>query len=86
MAAKYRVLIKKRAEKELDGLPGNTRETVYAVIRSLKENPYPPGCSKLKLIEGWRIRVGDYRVIYLINGKTMEITIIAVKHRKDIYR
>lgn len=53
---------------------------------SLAEDPRPRNCRKLQGREGWRIRVGDYRVIYEIDDTTREVLVVTLVHRKDIYR
>jgi mRNA interferase RelE/StbE len=82
----YRVSILRRAQKELATLPGNTFERVRDALRALAEEPRPAGCKKLKGRDGWRIRVGDYRVIYEIDENERTILIVHIGHRRDIYR
>jgi len=55
-------------------------------ILSLPGDPRPPGCRKLKGHEGWRIRIGDYRVIYEIDDSQKTITVLVIGHRREIYR
>jgi mRNA interferase RelE/StbE len=59
---------------------------VYEAIERLQEEPRPPGCRKLSDREGWRLRVGDYRVIYEIDDEQRTVTVLQVGHRRDIYR
>ena len=59
----YKILILRRAQKELAGLTGGPYERVRNAIASLADNPRPRGCTKLMGREGWRIRIGDYRVV-----------------------
>lgn len=66
----YNILILPRASKELAKLPGGHYERVRDAIRSLSDDPRPPGCLKLRGREGWWIRIGDYRVI----GLSMRLT------------
>ncbi len=82
----YTVLILRRAQKELARLPGGAYEHVRDAIRALGQNPRPPGCLKLTGRDGWRIRVGDYRVIYEIDDEQKTVTILHVGHRRDVYR
>ena len=82
----YSILILRRAQKELAGLTGAPFEKVKNAIRSLGDYPRPPGSRKLIGREGWRIRVGDYRVIYEIDDEKKELTILHIGHRKDICR
>jgi len=67
-------------------LPPEVFARVDGKIRGLGEDPRPPGAEKLRGKEGWRIRVGDYRVIYEIDDRSREVMIYRVQHRKDIYR
>ncbi len=82
----YTVSILRRAQKELDDLPVQEAERVISAINALAEDPRPPGCAKLKGRTGWRIRVGDYRMIYNIEDAALTITVINVGHRRNIYR
>jgi mRNA interferase RelE/StbE len=59
---------------------------VLESIRALAENPRPAGCRKLAGREGWRIRAGNYRVVYQIEGDRKAVTILHVGHRRDVYR
>ena len=65
---------------------GKNFERIKETIFELAKNPRPLGCKKLTGRDGWRIRVGKYRVIYEINDKEKTITILHIGHRKDIYR
>jgi mRNA interferase RelE/StbE len=82
----YRVSILRRAQKELSRLPDGTFERVRDALRALAQEPRPTGCKKLKGREGWRIRVGDYRVLYTIDDDQRTVEIIHIGHRRDIYR
>ena len=83
----YQIRIKPSAEKEMRNFPPQLFRRIAAKIRELKENPKPfPNCRKLeKPLEGYRIRVGDYRVFYMIEEKTNTVFIFKVMHRKDVY-
>ena len=83
----YRVVILKRAAKRLAKLPPKDYQKVKIAIRDLAVNPRPQGYLKLKgSNEKFRIRVGNYRVIYEIIDRELVVTVIDVGHRKDIYR
>lgn len=82
----YTISILRRAQKELAELSTESYERVRNSILGLAQNPRPSGCVKLTNREGWRIRVGDYRVIYEIDDKPRIVTILAIGHRSDIYR
>ncbi len=82
----YSIRILRRAQKALARLPKRDYERVRDAIRALAENPRPPGARKLRDREGWRIRVGVYRVIYEIDDANRAVTVLDIGHRGDIYR
>ena len=82
----HSVSILRRAQKELSNLPAGAFERVRDALRSLANEPRPTGCKKLKGREGWRIRVGDYRVIYKIDDAQQTIVVVHIGHRRDGYR
>ncbi|MGH7452625.1 MAG: type II toxin-antitoxin system RelE family toxin [bacterium] len=81
----YGINIFRRAQKELATLPTLVYPRVRDAIRGLANAPRPPGCKKLIGRDGWRIRVGDYRVIYEIDDNAQIITIMHIGHRRDVY-
>lgn len=82
----YRLLLARSAEKHLKRLTKTDRQRVGVTIRGLTEDPRPRGCQKLVALEGYRIRVGIFRVTYGIDDDNREVTIYSVLHRKDAYR
>jgi len=76
----------KSAEKELDKLPKTNHKHICNKILSLEQNPRPHGIKKLRHKEEYRLRIGDYRILYTIDDLKKIITIIAVGHRREIYR
>jgi mRNA interferase RelE/StbE len=82
----YTVGIKQRARKALARLPDADYRRVLAAIYALADDPRPPGCKKLVDRDGWRIRVGDYRVIYNIDDTALVVTVVEEGHRRDVYR
>jgi mRNA interferase RelE/StbE len=82
----YTVLILRRAQRELQRLPQDDYERVREAMHRLAHNPRPAGCLALTGRAGWRIRVGDYRVIYEIDDVQHTVTILHVGHRRDVYR
>ncbi|MCA4895604.1 MAG: type II toxin-antitoxin system RelE/ParE family toxin [Cytophagales bacterium] len=82
---KYTVTLTKGAAKQLDKLSDAISTPILKSIESLAFNPRPLGCKKLKGREGFRIRIGDYRVIYTIFDKVLLVEVIDVGNRKDIY-
>jgi mRNA interferase RelE/StbE len=82
---KYAVIILPTAQKQLDKLDDHLALPIIKTIHSLAENPRLPGYKKLRGRPGYRIRKGDYRIIYDIHDKILTIDIIAIGDRKDIY-
>jgi len=82
----YSIVIEARAQRQLRGIESVTRQRISVAIDGLAANPRPPGCRKLQGRNAWRIRIGDYRVIYEIEDDKLIVTVIEVGHRRDIYR
>ena len=83
---RYRVILPRSVQKELDRLPDDVVKRILARLTQLETNPRPSDVKKLKGREAWRIRVGDYRVIYEIHDRELQILVITVGHRREIYR
>jgi mRNA interferase RelE/StbE len=85
---RYKVeFLDRRVQRELDRVPEPDFSRLAAALLKLEDDPRPPGCRKLRDVEGWRIRVNDWRVIYHINDPQHLVTIVAVKRRReDTYR
>lgn len=85
--AEYSISIGRTAQKELEKLDIGIVNRIFPKIEALANTPYPQGCIKIQGQDNlWRIRVGDYRVIYSVLEANKLIDIIAVRHRKDAYR
>ncbi len=83
----YRVLLERGAEKDLSRLASGIHDRVVAAIQTLATNPRPAGCRKLAGSKNdWRLRVGDYRVIYEIADEIRIIRVNRVRHRREVYR
>ncbi|MDP3009183.1 MAG: type II toxin-antitoxin system RelE/ParE family toxin [Methylococcales bacterium] len=82
----FSLSIKHRAQKMLAKIPANKQQKIIAAIYELADIPFPSGCKKLTGREAWRIRVGDYRVIYEVENERLTIFIIEIGHRREIYR
>ena len=67
-------------------LPIREYERLKEAIGKLADEPRPPGCRKLTGREGWRLRVGDYRVIYEVNDREQTVVVLHVGHRRDVYQ
>jgi mRNA interferase RelE/StbE len=82
----YAVVINRPAQKEIRSLDGVTRSRVIRQIRQLAEDPRPAGCRKLVgSLNRWRVRAGDYRVIYVVDDTGRVVEIVAVRHRSKAY-
>jgi mRNA interferase RelE/StbE len=84
--ASYEVLIKRSAVKEIEGLPQNYRQRITRRISGLSSNPRAPGCEKLSGEDKYRLRQGDYRIVYSINDDARQVTVVKIAHRGDVYR
>jgi len=83
----YEVYVEKAAENDLKRLPKVTFHRIIPYIKALAENPRPSSCLKLSGSKNdWRIRVGDYRVLYEIDEKAKAVRIMRVRHRREVYR
>ena len=82
---KYHITIKASAVKYLSTIPKKDRLRIVGVIELLSENPLPPKALKLRGRDGYRIRVGTYRIIYSFKRDELIISIIKIGHRKEIY-
>jgi mRNA interferase RelE/StbE len=82
----YRVILPRSVQKELDRLAEEIRERILERLVELEANPRPSDVKKLKGRPAWRIRIGDYRVIYEIHDRELHILVITIGHRRDIYR
>lgn len=86
----YHVRFTKRAAKELSKLPRTAQERIAAAVDWLKEEPRPAGVTGVTKLSGdaelYRIRVGDYRVLYGIEDDVLLVLVVRVGHRRDVYR
>jgi mRNA interferase RelE/StbE len=83
----YEVYLERSAERDLRRLSAKVFSRIIPEIRALAENPRPHGCRKITGSKNdWRIRIGDYRVIYEIDEKTSIVRVMRVRHRRQVYR
>ncbi len=83
----YEVLLERAAERDLKSLSVQIFQRILPRIKSLAQNPRPSGCHKLSGSRNdWRIRVGDYRIIYEINERSKVVRVMRVRHRREVYR
>ncbi|MGB3563875.1 MAG: type II toxin-antitoxin system RelE/ParE family toxin [Thermoanaerobaculia bacterium] len=85
--AKSRVLIKPSALKEIEAVPRKKdRLRIVRRIEGLADNPRPPGCQKLSGQDRYRVRQGEYRIVYSVEDEELIVYVVKVGHRKDVYR
>ncbi len=84
--ADYEVVLGRSAQKELDRLPDKIADRIIARLEALQRAPRPPGSLKLRGANHWRVRIGDYRVIYAIDDAKKLVDVSIIQHRKDVYR
>ena len=84
--AVYRVYFRESVEKDLHTVPRKDLKRILQRIKTLEENPRPPGCEKLTGQERYRVRQGQYRIVYSIQDYALTVWIVKVGHRKDVYR
>ena len=83
---KYQLKIIAGAEKDLNALQSHDFEAIKKKILLLADNPRPFGCQKLTGEEGYRMRSGNFRIVYRIDDHAKEVIVYRVKHRKEVYR
>jgi mRNA interferase RelE/StbE len=83
---RYQVIIPKTVRKELDRLPDDVARRIMARLTGLETDPRPADVKKLKGRGAWRIRVGDYRVIYEIHDRVLQVIVVTIGHRREVYR
>ena len=81
-----RIFITRKAEAELNKIPDESARNIGQKIFSLAKDSFPPNCKKLQGQDNYRLRIGDFRVIYTVNTKKGELTILRVADRKTVYR
>jgi mRNA interferase RelE/StbE len=82
----YAIEIKSSAAREIEGLPRGERRRVVERIGQLADEPRPRGCEKLVGGERYRVRQGDYRIVYSVEDAKLIVWIVKVGHRRDVYR
>jgi len=85
---RYAVLLESQAEKDLLPIPKRDLKRIDAKLQSLSQVPRSKGATKLrgKTSEGWRVRVGDYRILYQVDDKDKTIRVYRIRHRREAYR
>ena len=84
--ASYRLLIKPSAAKELEALPPKDRRRIATKIQHLASEPRPAGTEKLSGQEKYRLRQGNYRVLYSVDDAQLAVAIVKIGHGREVYR
>jgi mRNA interferase RelE/StbE len=83
----YSIQFKPAAVRQLEELPRAIQNRIALKIEALRNDPFPTGCKKLAgLTDAWRVRVGDYRVIYQVQRGILVVLVLIVGHRREVYR
>ena len=82
----YKIELRRRAQRALDKLPKTDFQAIVQAMKELAQTPRPGGSEKVRSTGLWRIRQGDYQIIYAINDDRQTIIIMRVGHRREIYR
>lgn len=83
----YRVFLERAAEKDLKALSSKLHNRIITALQALAKNPRPSGCRKVSGADNdWRVRVGEYRVIYEIDNAAQTVRVNRVRHRREVYR
>ena len=82
----YRIELRRKAQHALDRLPKDDFNAVLEAVKGLANTPRPRGTEKIKSTGLWRIRQGDYRIVYSIDDSSKTVTILRIGHRREIYR
>jgi len=85
-SSNWLVLYHKDVEKEIRRLPKRVIQRVFIVLEALSEEPRPANSKKLRDHDLWRLRIGDYRIVYAIDDDLRIVTIYRIRHRRDVYR
>lgn len=83
----YRVILSGKVRKQIDALPRSAWTRVRSAIDGLESDPRPPGAIKMKgSTDTWRVRAGDYRILYTIEDDRLVVLVVKVGHRREVYR
>ena len=82
----YKIELRRKAQRSLDRLPKGDFDAVISDIKKLADSPRPRGVEKIKSAGLWRIRQGDYRIVYGIDDGQKNVTVLRIGHRREIYR
>ena len=83
---KYRVFFRRSAADELGRIPKKDLVRIIERLRSLQNEPRPQGCEKLSALDRYRVRQGDYRIVYAVDDQEKTVDIVKIGHRSDVYK
>lgn len=86
MTASYSVVLKRSAERELRKIPKQDLRRIVTRIQDLAQEPRPSGCEKLSGQERYRLRRGDYRIVYAVDDEARAVEVVKIGHRREVYR
>jgi mRNA interferase RelE/StbE len=84
--ASFSLFVKRSAAKELEAVAAKDRRRIVGRIQALGADPRPPGVEKLSGAEKYRVRQGDYRILYTIDDAAFTVVVVKIGHRRDVYR
>jgi len=84
--ASYRLAFRKSVTRDMRGIPKLDLQKILAAIETLAEQPRPAGSEKLSARDRYRLRRGDYRIVYEVSDDDLRIVVVKVGHRRDVYR
>jgi len=82
----YKIELRRKAQRSLDKLPKGDFDAVLGAVKGLANSPRPKGVEKIKTAGLWRIRQGDYRIVYSIDDGQKTVTVLRIGHRREIYK
>jgi mRNA interferase RelE/StbE len=82
----YQVILDNRVRRDLSHLPSDVLARLVRGLQMLAQNPRPRGARRLTGTDGWRVRIGSYRILYLVDDKRRVVVVYRLAHRKDVYR
>ncbi|WP_367874794.1 type II toxin-antitoxin system RelE/ParE family toxin [Luteolibacter sp. Populi] len=83
--AAFELLLRPSVEKDLKKIPSEDLRKIFARMEALRADPRPPGCVKLSGMEAYRVRQGNYRIIYEIQDAKLIVIVVKIGHRRDVY-
>lgn len=82
----YTLEFDRRVRKDMQTLPNDAQRRVLAIFDKLQDNPFTVSYKKLREEDSYRVRMGDYRIVYNVDSAERKVTVLRVAHRKDVYR